>query len=596
MRKSLAIFRVVCAAAAAVAMALTVPSCDTIEGLAEGTDAVTWREQTQLTVSAAAATYDFSFTARDSWSVRSDDETMLTVVSGTNGPKGRCKITIALNENRSGAVRSANVWIAVEGYEPEVLVAVTQSDTVEGDFDVNSTRIDPALSEYYLWNDEYVKMTRDFAQPYDEFLQNTLLAMKTNGEDGGVRQSGRYLYSYITRSITSRSIIAKTKEPTFGVQNVILVAFYDRNNKPTGEYALCISGVYPDTPADRAGIRRGTWVLKVDGKALTADNVNSVYSDLVVAPTVGKSLKLTIMDEYTAEAGQRDVTISASSMSLNPVLHSEIITAGNSKIGYLVYGDFEASYDDELLAEIGRFRSEGIDELVLDLRVNGGGHVVSAQMLASIIAGRAGDGKICMKEEYNPARMAANGYSFPDKMYGYEFGPDAAHKGEAISKYSREDYLSLSRVYVLVSGTTASASELTFMALRGIDFPVTLIGERTEGKNVGMEPQDFTYGAYDYSFYPITFRTYNAKNETCDPNGTVPDYEINEWTEGGNSFWPWGSENDPLLAKALTLITGERRQQTRAVVSGRDRGAVRERVFSSPRGGIIAPRRDAQTE
>lgn len=600
MKKGWAVLRVLYAVAAAAAMALAAQSCDTVDGFKEGEEAVTWREKSQLVFSAAAETTDFSFTAREAWTVRSDDESVVTITSGTSGPKGRCRIFLSVSENNTGAARKADIRITVEGYEPEILVTVNQSDTVEGDYAVNVQKIDPILAEYYLWNDEYVTLTRDFAQPYDEFLSTTLLSMTTNGEDGSIDQNGRHtkLYSYITRTPSSRtrSVISKTAVPTYGVLNVILVQFYDKNGKPTNEYAFCVMGVYPNTPAERAGIRRGTWILKSDGKALTAENVNSLYSEMVYSPTSGKSLKLTIMDEYSAEAERRDVTIAPSTMSLNPVLFSKVIERGASKIGYLVYSDFEASFDDELLAEIHKFQSAGIDELVLDLRVNGGGHVISSQMLSSIIAGSAGDGKICMKERYNQERMDAMGYSFPDNMYSYEFGPDAAHKGELISKYSRSDYLSLSRVYLLVSGLTASASELVFTALRGIDFPVTLIGERTEGKNVGMEPQDFSYEGYDYSFYPITFRTYNAKNEYCDPDGTVPDIEADEWTDGNSSFWPWGSENDPLLSLAIADITGERPERTRAAERADGMQARRERLFRSPRGGMIAPHRTTNAE
>ena len=152
------------------------------------------------------------------------------------------------------------------------------------------------------------------------------------------------------------------------------------------------------------------------------------------------------------------------------------------------------------------------------------------------------------------------------------------------SQYSAADYLSLQRVWILVSGATASASELTFWALRGIDFPVTLIGERTEGKNVGMEPQNFTFGDYDYTFYPITFKIYNAKNQSCDPTGTVPDYEAGDWT--GSGYADWGADDDGMLSKALSLISGGSRAV--ATVQPSDGDARLIAVPQRRGGGIIA--------
>ena len=577
-----------CAAAAVVLLAAQ--SCDEAGGYEGGSAPVTWREHTSMSVSSAGVSFEFSFTTRAAWRAYSDNPSMLTIVSETSGPLGTNRMKVEVAGNDSGSERQCNIMITVEGYEPQPLLTVTQSVSTHSDYAVNRDYTDKLLEENYLWNDEYKRLTRNFEQEYDAFLENTLMSMKENVEDGSVDEKGNRtrLYSYITRTrASSRSVEKKTAEPTFGVLNVVLVSFYDQSGKPTGEYALCLQGVYPDTPAAKAGLHRGTWVLKADGKALTASNINQVFASLVASPTEGSTMRLTVMDEYSAAAEQKEVTLTAVSMALNPVLHSQVIERNGTKTGYLVYGNFEASFDDELLAEIRRFRTEGIGELVLDLRVNGGGHVISSQMLSSIIAGTQGDGKTFVKMEYNPSRMSQLGYSFPDNMFAYEFGPDAAHQGERISEYSRADYLSLQRVFILVSGSTASASELTFSSLQGIDFPVTLIGERTEGKNVGMEPRLFTCDGYEYTFYPITFRSYNAKNVSCDHHGTKPDYEVSEWTAGGNSYWPWGSDKDPVLGKALELITGVRAQPTRAAA-----GAVRarpERYFRTPRGGMIAP-------
>ena len=571
------------------AAVMAMVSCDVVEGFILGSDAVPWRQDDEIVLSAMAADVEYAFTAREAWSVVSTDTGILTIASAASGQRGRNSITLRMAENSTGAERRANVVITVDGYEPEVLVSVVQSNTRNEDFDVIAQKIDPVLSQMYLWNDEYNTLSPDFDQTFDGFLENTLLSMKSNGEDGGVRVAAdgtqsRYLYSYIRRSPRgsgSRSVIAKSPVVSFGIVNSALVMLLNQSGGDSGNRACCISGVYAGSAAAKAGIRRGSWIVAIDGRNLTAANINDAYSQLM-SPAAGESVKLTVTDDL-AGTNRRDITITAGSLALNPVLHAEVIETQAAKVGYLVYDSFDASFDDELLAEIRKFRNAGIDELVLDLRLNNGGHVISAQMLSSIIAGNSGTGKVCMKYEYNPSRMKDMGYAFPDKTDETLFGPY-----EGGSKYSSSDYLSLQRVWVLVTGSTASASELTFWSLRGIDFPVTLIGARTEGKNVGMEPQDFTYGNYDYTFYPITFRIYNAKNQSSDPSGVEPDYAASDWLTTG--YADWGAGEDEMLAKALSLISGGSRAVT-ADSEQKSRTESAARLIAVPQrmgGGMIA--------
>ena len=86
--------------------------------------------------------------------------------------------------------------------------------------------------------------------------------------------------------------------------------------------------------------------------------------------------------------------------------------------------------------------------------------------------------------------------------------------------------LNLQHVYCIVDSGTASASELVINSLKGIDVEVTLIGKRTTGKNVGMEPVEYTIRNNVYEVVPITFQIYNAKGVGDYENGFTPDIEI----------------------------------------------------------------------
>lgn len=101
-----------------------------------------------------------------------------------------------------------------------------------------------------------------------------------------------------------------------------------------------------------------------------------------------------------------------------------------------------------------------------------------------------------------------------------------------------------------------SSSEAVINTLRGLDgFTVKLIGEKTNGKNVGMEVSKFTVGNYSYELAPISFQGYNAKQVTVDKNGLAVDTACEEWD---GELKDYGDRSEPMLAAALSQITGQR--------------------------------------
>ncbi len=529
----------------------------------------------EMRISSIESTLDIEFTATAAWSAKSSNVAWLSIEQGKSGKKGTNQMRLRYKANKTSSEREGTITVSVEGFEPVILVTLTQGVAGDhADFDVNASKTDQILSKYYLWNDEYNELMRDYAQDYRSFLSNTLLSMTTNEDDGGREEDGsRYLYSYIIRSTTGRAPVAKSAEDSFGINSLIIVSLTNSNGSASGKYAFAVRAVHPDSPADEAGLRRGDMITKVNGKDITSSNYTDFYYDLLI-PSAGNQITVKTMN------GTESISMTAKRIYINPVLHSEVVTAGASKIGYLVYSQFEASFDNELLAVLRNFKNEGINELILDFRLNGGGHVMTSQMISSIVAGTKGDDKIYQKYRYNDTRMAEMNLSFPDRTKVEKFGPE--HGG---SDYSRSDYLSLERVFFLVTNNTASSSEFTFHALRGIDFPVTLIGERTEGKNVGMEPQSFQYGDYYYEFLPITFQGYNAKNDSPNPNGTEPDYHAEDW-DPSMGLHDWGDTSDALYGKALEIITGSRVATNE--VAPREVNFRLERYMPKPSIGAIA--------
>lgn len=420
------------------------------------------------------------------------------------------------------------------------------------------------LGEMYLWNDEYNTLTPDFSQGYKEFLSNNLLRLTTNTLDRKADENGNFsLYSYIERrrtasketSGTTHSIAAAEKELEYSFGITGLTAINIINADSTRQVYFCVQGVYPETEAARNGVQRGNMISHIDGEQLTADNYADYYYALLQPEEAGSlTLTLDTLIDGTLQEVKR-VELKSPASYCNPVLFTKVIDSQSHKIGYLVYDNFDAGFDQELYDAFASFRDQGITDLILDLRYNRGGRTTSANLLATCIVGEAGKDKVFSSIRYNEGRMNKRKGKRNDENFTF---PDYSDLGISITS----GCLGLSRVYIITTGRTASASELVINSLRGIDTEVIIIGKQTEGKNVGMEYKDLTASSGNvYRILPITFQTYNAKGESNYADGFAPDIEIDETNPYNQEkvfylFRPYGDNKEPLYAKAIEQITG----------------------------------------
>ena len=433
--------------------------------------------------------------------------------------------------------------------------------------EMNET-INDFLKEYYLWNDEYMKMSRDltipFVDSYDNFLKTTLYRMTTNTLDKKKKSSGGYnLYSYVDREekkVESKSLRADGVNhgiekdgniDSYGFARLGVVEFEDTEGVSTGKYGLIVQSVYPNSSASAFGVNRGMLIYDVDGETITEKNYMSLYLELL-NPTK-KKVTLSVGE---VQKDAKDVLLMATEIDPTPILKNQVIEKGTHKIGYLVYDSFDAGYDNELLEVVKDLKSKGITDLVLDLRYNGGGHVVSCMMLSSCIVGSRCKDQVFQYYRYNDTRM--NNVASTKKKTGHEYDSSVKYFYE---NYVFDNYygiqlgnyaLNLEQLYVLTTSSTASASEVLINSLRGIGTEVVLVGEHTNGKNVGMEVKEFDKGDYSYELAPVTFQYYNAKRTTVPATGLTVDYAVSDWNNGYVDF---GREDEPLLAKAIEVIT-----------------------------------------
>lgn len=402
--------------------------------------------------------------------------------------------------------------------------------------------VDQRLEYEYYWLDEVRGKCNSFDRrvEWEDYLSNTLGRLETNRDDGYVNNNGqRIFYSYI-REIPSDT---RAEVSGFGIDLHYTILIINQDN---GYYGFLVESVYPNSPAAAAGVKRGDIITMVNGGYITTNNYMYHFNSII--SNSATSLKLSLSRQTTKETV--DVELDRGTYAETPVAYSEVIEiAGyDKKIGYIVYTGFDSLYDDELLATLQGFVNDGVGEVILDLRCNGGGSLGSAVKLCSaLVPATMEDGVLCTVQR-NPKNT----------------------KSETTSQFTLENthehFVNLERLTVICSDNSASASELVIMGLRGLDFPVKLIGSTTEGKNCGMDVTRRTINNIQLEYAPITFMCFNAKGVGDWGEGIQPDVDLtNEANEYGVSdkHYPlpradWGDkEHDIALAVALASVTGQ---------------------------------------
>lgn len=539
-----------------VTIAFASCSDDEDKGNSTGITNHTWTEGKALEISMDHSV-SVTFNALADWTASSNST--WCNLSATSGKTGSNTLHLSVNST-STTDRTATITLKVAGYSSAnfEVIQKASSQTVTEDMEVNE-QVDKYLREKYLWNDEYKTLNLDFTKNYEDFFYDALGSMTTNtldkksymGSDGKTHYT---IFSYIEKrnpvsTTRATKLIDKELTYSFGITGITGVTIGDQRDHTT---YFCIQGVYPDSPASKAGIKRGSMISRINGNLITESNINDYYFSLL-APQSTFSLEL--KEDDVINGTSRTVNLASQAMYCNPIILNKVEEINGHRIGYLVYSSFDASFDQELFDAFKGFKGK-IDDLVLDLRYNGGGHTISANLLATCIAGKASQGKVFAAYRYNAERMKKQN----DKKYEESF---------AYSHYANLEIslsagsLDLPRVYCLVGNGTASASELVINALKGIDMEVILIGEQTTGKNVGMEYTDLTVKDNSYRLAPITFQIYNAKSFGDYEKGFTPDIIIDETNPDNEEsvfvmHREYGADNEPLYAKAVELITGRK--------------------------------------
>ena len=444
-------------------------------------------------------------------------------------------VRVRFSKNETESERVAELYVAVRGKDRMLVATFTQSagENISAMSAALNEIMDKRLREDYLWADDYAKLEIDKTVNYDKFLYTHLTKLgDINIEDGGYYRDysasagERYIYSYISEVTSTKAPIAtKAGEltSTFGLGiGPMFASVYESGTDYIG---LTIGYVYPGSPAETAGLRRGDTIYKMGSTRITRSNYQSVMQELFYSPSGTYDI---VYARYEAnDAAERydliqdkKAEVTAASYGYNPIIYAAILTnselsSDNSasdlppfNIGYMASESFDATAQEVMDYQIKQFIDAGITELILDLRFNVGGEVQQSRYLASSIVGRDYDDKIFFKAKFRDGKI---------EEWPFKSGPSESDKlGVAPS-------MGLKRLWVIMSENTASASELIINALKGVDFPITLIGSRSEGKNVGMEVTHEMYNGRRFEFAPITYWGLNGKDEHAPKDGFMPD-------------------------------------------------------------------------
>ncbi len=394
------------------------------------------------------------------------------------------------------------------------------------------------MSFYYLWRDNIPRQP-NFELPQGMFFE-TLLYKR--GDANGDR------YSWIQENYTDLLGLLQGVTPYDVGFESILYSFSSFVLQV--DYILQIAYVKPGTDAEKIGLKRGDFIVKVNDIAVNPQNQYSLFSGS--EPIV----KITFLDVNTGVTTDKFVQ-KMPNYAENPVFFNNVYEIDGHKIGYLVYNFFASgptandnSYDRELNRVFGYFKSEGITELVLDLRYNSGGSMNSAILLGSMIVPNLNTNEIFTQSEFNSLFQSELINSYGEEILTDKFRDRLAENDEEINNVGG----TIQKLYVLTSSWTASASELVINGLKPyMDGMIFLIGGNTEGKNVGsVSIYEENNPKNKWGMQPIVLRYFNRDGTADFATGFVPDIlELDN-----REKLPLGDTNEVMLNIAINQITG----------------------------------------
>jgi carboxyl-terminal processing protease len=411
------------------------------------------------------------------------------------------------------------------------------------------------MNTYYLWQKEVPNLADNRFRNFDELFS----FFKRFSSPETVFESLRFQPEVVDRfSIIVNDYIAL--ENSFqGISlnsgmEFGLVRYANSNSQIFGY----VRYVIPNSDAANKGILRGMIFNAVNGTQLTDSN----FGNLLFGENSVYAIGFANYNNGNPTSNGTSISLTKTELQENPLAISKVFSEGTKKIGYLLYNQFSSSFDGELNTAFAYFKTNTINELIVDLRYNGGGSVQTATYLGSMITGQF-NGQLYSKEVWNDKVLKA----LPASRFVNNFTNQIRNldrNGDVILNQNINS-LELTKVYFIVSSSTASASELVINSLSAY-IDVQLVGVKTVGKQVGSitlyDSDNLLRNGpnlntnHTYAMQPIVLEISNKDNENH-PEGFRPGTSLPGilLQENFGNLGVLGERSDPLLDRTLTFIT-----------------------------------------
>ena len=373
------------------------------------------------------------------------------------------------------------------------------------------------INEWYLFPDTVGYVNPSAFSNLSDYVDALTAGARAQGKD-------RY-FTYVTSIAQEDAYYNSGSTGGFGVR-----LYVDEAAR-----RLWVSEAFEGAPALAAGIDRGAEILAVGTSASNLQTVNALLASggdygLYTALEAGNTMVFRVSDA----GGTRNVTLTKANFNIDPVSSRyglRILTDNGRKIGYVNLRTFIDTAQPELRAAFGQMKAQGITELIVDLRYNGGGAIAVAQTLASLLGGARSSADLFARLQFRPEKTSEN------SDYDFNAEPNA---------------IAPIRIAFIGTESTASASELVINGFRPyLRADIALIGDNTYGKPVGQIALDQT--ACDDRLRLIAFATTNADGDGGYFNGLAPVME-QSCRASDDLQYPLGDPGDDSVARAIDFL------------------------------------------
>jgi hypothetical protein len=451
-------------------------------------------------------------------------------------------------------MKKVSYKLAVSLFSVLFLIACNKSDDNPTETTIDFTEVEiqdfiwEGLNTYYLWkdnvpnlanskndNDEsYYNFLKSYTDP-EEFFESLIYNRENIDKWSWVVDDYIALENSFQGISTSNGVKYRLSYESGSNYNILGYVRY----------------IQPNSDASTKDVKRGYVFNAIDGVQLTIDNYNTLLSQDTY------TMNFADLNGGNPISNGKSVTLTKSAYQENPVFITKTFDIGGKKIGYLMYNAFTSTYDTQLNDAFAQLKAAGATELILDLRYNSGGSVQTSVYLASMITGQF-NGQLFAKEKWNTELQTWFEANHPDWIEN-NFTNTLVKTTESGTVEYTINSLNLNKVYVITTGSSASASELIINGLKPY-IDVITVGTTTSGKYTGsitLYDSD-TFGRtganlnprHTWAIQPIVLETVN-KLGANDKDGFEPTIEIIEYV---SDFQELGLETEPLLAKAIEQI------------------------------------------